>query len=1034
MVWGARFLSFGKLAKMANRLADTIAKKGAKPGSIIGLMTERSGEMIIGIIGILKTGGAYLPINPQNPKKRIGYMLKNSGAALLLTTRILNEQVEAAGELQIKTHFLGEDDSFKETGAQNFGYGQGANDPAYVIYTSGSSGNPKGVSIAHGAISPLLFWGYEYLGLNERDRVVQNLSYFFDWSVWEIFITLTSGSSLVMAPGEVVLEPIRYVRFMAEKNITALHITPTHFQYVLNAKQKLHTLKHLAIGAEKLTYETVKNAIACLNADCRIYNMYGPTEATIISAAFEIDRSNYNKRRELTAIPIGRASANLKLHIFDRYLNMCPVNIPGELYISGDGLAGGYLNNPELTSSKFIYSERLDYKGVRFYRTGDRARRTADGAVEFLGRVDQQVKIRGFRIETGEVVNRLLTIPYIEDCVVIDREKGGEKYLCAYVVSAEEVVFSKIREILADVLPEYLIPAYIIQIEKIPLTPNGKLDRQALPAPGSATLSILSKGGEQAPPRNKVEEKLARIWSKILELDAGNVGVYSDFFELGGHSLKANKLSAEIYRDFNMKVPLKTIFEKPTVSALAGYIGKKINGSATRYISIKAIEKQEYYDLSSAQRRMYFVQQLDPAAVNYNQFMKREFNITLDKQRLEDTFKKLLNRHESLRTSFEEKDGKQVQIVHSKVDFSIKYWEFAGLNPMINRQIKKISREFVTPFDLSSAPLIRVGLIHAGKEKSILLTNMHHIICDGMSMIVLISDFMSLYEGGRLPGLRLHYKDFAEWKNSKEQLESIKKQEEYWLKEFPEEPPALDLPLDYKRPLTRESGRSRKINFRIADREAKALRKLAETQGVTLYMLLLAIYNVFLSKISGQKQVVIGTDVSGRSHGDLDKIVGMFINMLPLRNFPGRETTFDFFLREVKVNTLQAFENQDYQLADLVARIVKKRDSSRSLLFDVTLSLVNYPLDTDISHGEIMSRYDLSFLAFDPGETLDFLVEYRSSLFKESTIKKFFEYFSGIITIVLKNVDIPLKDIPGFYDIYERKLKIPENNTGFDFK
>lgn len=913
----------------------------------------------------------------------------------------------------------------KEIENENPRYLSFPTDLLYIIYTSGSSGRPKAVALEHRNLVNLISFQDRYTNI-DPSRVLQFTTLTFDVSFQEIFSALLNGGRLCLVDRDTLLEIPSLLLVIEKNDIKTLFLPASFLKYIFNVPEFIKIMppgvKHIVTAGEQLVVtESLRNYLKTNNI--YLHNHYGPSETHVVTTLTLIPEA------EIPGIPaIGKPVENTKIYVLDRSNHLRPRGVPGELCIGGDQVGKGYIDRVELTAEKYINDPFKE--GERLYKTGDLAKWADDNNLEFLGRMDDQVKIRGFRVEPAEVESLLLDYDKIKEAVVTtERDKDGERYLCAYFVSkdigtdARPLEIEELKNFLSISLPDYMIPVRFVQIDNVPLTSHGKVDRKELAISGLERKKLAAL-------RDNVEMELAAIWAEILELETKNIGTRSNFFELGGHSLKVNQLISKIYKTFNAKIPMKVIFEKPTISEVSDYL-KRIPGS--KYTSINAVEKKEYYDLSSTQRRMYLVQQIDPSAMSYNQFIKKEFNVAIDKQLLEETFKKLLGRHDSLRTSFDVKDGKQVQIIHGEVEFSIKYWELEGGSREIEQQITKITHEFVTPFDLGCTPLLRVGLIRIGLEKSILMINMHHIICDGISMVVLFSDFMSFYEGRELPGLRLQYKDYAAWQYSKEQLELLKKQEEYWVKEFAEEPPVLDLPLDYVRPLTRESDWSRRINFKVDEHIAKSLRRVAETQGVTLYMLLLAIYNVFLSKISGQEQIVVGTDLSGRNHGDLDKIVGMFINMLPLRNFPEKEKTFIRFLREVKENTLNAYENQDHQLDDLVARVVKKRNPGRSLLFDVTLSLVNYLLDPDVIHSEIMSRYDLSFLAFDSGENLDFLVEYRASLFKESTIRGFFEYFMDVITAVLKNVDIPLKDIAEFYELYEKKLKLPGNNEEFGF-
>ncbi len=568
------YISYNELNEQSSRLAGLLIEKGVEAGNIVGIMVKRSIEMVIYILGILKTGSAYLPIGPDMPKDRINYMLKESGARIVVGKRYACSAELNCQLLIVNCELLMS--GLKAPFHQSSFIIHRSSHLAYIIFTSGSTGKPKGVAISHANISPLLHWGYRHLGLGTKDRFLQNLSYYFDWSVWEIMIALTTGASLYMVPDELLLNPEACVVFMNRNDISVLHVTPSQYQYYLKAPERPWTLKYLFIGAEKLSRELVQRSIESVQEDCRVFNMYGPTECTIISAVLEIGRSDAAKFENLSSVPIGRAVGNIDLIVLDRYLNLCPMNVWGELYITGDCVARGYLNNPELTDERFISKSFCGgFRGAVFskkaplvYRSGDLARRLLGGNVEFLGRIDQQVKIRGFRIELGEIESELLKYDLVKEAVVIDREsKTGEKYLCGYIVPEEKFELPLLKEFLSKRLPDYMTPSYFIEIESIPLNPNGKLNRGALPEPGRGeTIESVVL------PRDEAEMKLAGLWAEVLEIEKNSIGIDNDFFQLGGHSLKATVLLSKINHEFMVRVPLVQVFSTPTIRGLADYL------------------------------------------------------------------------------------------------------------------------------------------------------------------------------------------------------------------------------------------------------------------------------------------------------------------------------------------------------------------------------------------------------------------------------------------------------------------------------
>jgi len=977
-------LSYSKLNEQSGRLAGLLIEKGVLPDSIVAIMMERSVELIIGILGILKSAGAYLPINPGNPPERIDYMLKDSNAKIIVGNRHACSEIHHSSFIVHHSSHL-----------------------AYIIYTSGSTGNPKGVPVAHANISPLLHWGYKRLGIGPGDRVIQNLAYYFDWSVWEIFITLTTGGGLYMVPDELPLNPAACIDFMNRNGITVLHVTPTQYSYFVNTARKLETLRYLFIGAEKLTHDLARRSFASVNAGCRVFNMYGPTECTIISAVLEIRRADVENNRfeHLTGIPIGSPVGNTSLLVLDRYLNLCPINVTGELYIAGDCVAIGYLNNPELSAEKFNRSYR-SYKTYINYKTGDLARWLPDGNIEFLGRIDNQVKIRGFRIELGEIESRLAAHSGIKEAIVVSQEDGsGDKYLCAYIVSHKELPASELREYLSQELPGYMMPSRFIFLDRIPLTPNGKVDRNALPAPG------INAKGDYIAPGNEVERKLVRIWADILGIDASIIGVDSDFFTLGGHSLKATDMISRIHKELYAKVPLAAVFKKPVVRELAAYI----NGLARdEYTPIEPAEKKEYYAVSSAQSRLFVLQQMDIESTAYNMPLFIETIETPDKESFAETFYKLIERHETLRTSFSLVGQKSVQVIRAPMKVNLEYYERGVVSD------EDIMKRFIRPFELAKAPLMRIGIAAANNMKWALMIDMHHIISDRISHGILAEEFFALYNGRELPPLKLQYKDYSEWQESPRQKKALEKQEEYWLRQFKDGIPILNMPLDFQRPdeLIFEGD---SLAFEINSIQTAGIKSFISEKGATLNIFLLAVYNVLLSKYTGQEDILVGIVIAGRRHTDLQNIIGFFVNMLPMRNHPLGNKTFDEFLRDVKENAVSGYENQEYPFEKLVSKLEIKRQSGRHPLIDTVFVFqereekkpgIQIPRQENLIRNPYkISHFDLMFHTAEASESIGVTIEYSSSLFKKSTIDEFSKCYIDILEQVVANKEIPLAEI-----------------------
>jgi amino acid adenylation domain-containing protein len=868
-----------------------------------------------------------------------------------------------------------------------------SNDLAYIIYTSGSTGTPKGVLIQHRNIVNQLTGLKKRFQLDASFNYLLLAAYTFDVSVMHLFSALTTGAKIFLVTEEVKKDPLKLWPFIYDNKINILNIVPAFMKVLLeNIEKDKIWIKYLFVGGDVFSSELHAALKETFKTE-GIINIYGPTETTINAALYLCNGITLNQR-----VPIGKPLMNYRLYILDNDFNPVPVGGQGELYISGEGVARGYLNRPQLTAEKFVPNPFV--KKETMYQSGDQARWLPDGNVEFLGRVDQQVKIRGFRIELGEIEKRLREMEDIKETVVLVKEdEMGDKYLCAYVVSSKLQVVSEIRDCLGAKLPNYMIPTYIIQVDKMPLTPGGKVDKRVL------LESKFKISGEYVPPTNDLEWKLAEMWSNVLERDKEVIGINANFFELGGHSLKATILISRIHKQMNVKFPLVQLFKTPTIKGLAAYIQDAMQD---RFVSIEPVAEKEYYTLSSAQKRLYTLHQLAPDSTGYNLFTFMTLSMSIDRKKLEETFFKLIARHESLRTSFV-MEKEPMQKIHEDVNFVVESCNANGKS-----EVEKIIHGFIRPFDLMQAPLLRVGLVEVDDSNPVLLVDMHHIITDGRSQKILKSEFSSLYNDEELSPLRLQYKDYSEWQQHQVETKAFKQQEEYWSGMFQGDIPVLNMPTDYPRPLT-QSFEGSGVGFELSAEETNALREMASKEESTLFMVLLAIYFVFLSKICSQEDIVVGTPVAGRRHADLENIIGMFVNTLALRNFPHKDKKFTDFFHEVKKNTLKAFENQDYPFDDLVDKVAANREPGRSPLFDVLFTLETSDSQTTTISPErsqpgvsyqfegTTTIFDLVLYAFDRGEKLVFFVQYSSKLFEEETIDKLVEYFKGTTSAIIKS-------------------------------
>jgi amino acid adenylation domain-containing protein len=1015
VVYEDRQLTYAELNRRANRLAHHLRGLGVGPDVRVGICVERGFELLVAVLGVLKSGGAYLPLDPGYPRERLLDMVQDSAPVALLTQEALAGQL--AG-LDVPLLALDEDAAWwaSEPDTDPERAALTPENLTYVIYTSGSTGRPKGVEMIHRGASNLLHWYLGATGITERDAVLIVTSFSFHLTQRNLLAPLFVGGQVHLAREP--FEPGRIAAQIVASGITMMNLTPTGFQALVEADggKAIGGLRIVVFGGEPL----YPRQLARVPEPRPVFlNPYGSTEATGITAHHfaRADLASYSSR----SMPPGRPIANARIYVLDAAGEPVPVGVTGELYLAGDGVTRGYRKLPGQTAERFLPDPFGATPGARLYRTGDLGRWLPDGTIEFMGRDDAQVKVRGFRIELGEIEARLAEHTAVHEVVVVARDgEVGDPRLVAYY-TGDRAGAAALRAHLAERLPEYMVPAAFVHMDALPVNPNGKLDRKALPAP-----EFAPDEETYVAPRTPVEEVLAGIWAEVLGLE--RVGVEESFFERGGHSLLATRVVSRVREVFGVELPLRALFEGPTVAEMAKAVEDERRRELPVLPPVVPVERTGALQLSFAQERLWFLDQLRPGDISYNLPFALRLRGALDVGALERSLGEIVRRHDALRTVFREQGGTPRQVVAPFGGFRLTRKDLSPL-PAHAREAE-VQRELVAeatarPFDLSTGPLFRVSLLRLGAQEHVLILSQHHIVSDGWSMGVLYRELSALYEAYRegrespLPELGVQYADYAVWQREQVEGEVLERQLAYWRERLAGAPELLELPTDRPRPPV-QTYRGATVPVAFSPELLERLQALGRSEGATLYMTLLGAFQVLLSRYSGSEDIVVGSPIAGRTRREVEELIGFFINTLVLRTDLGGDPSFREVLGRVREATLGAYAHQEVPFERLVAELQPERSLSHTPLFQVILTLQTAGGGIDALPGlevspveaeRVSAKFDLSLELTPTARGLRGGLTYPTDLFERGTVERMLGHLEQVLEQVAADADVRLSEL-----------------------
>jgi amino acid adenylation domain-containing protein len=1025
LICGEQRITYRELNQKSNQLAHYLAKHGAGPDVLVGIFCERTPDLLIGILGILKSGSAYVPLDPAYPKERIAHILEDAKAPTVLTQQVLlNELPNFAGKA------ICMDADWQEIACEPVGNPASLAKPqnlAYVLFTSGSTGGPKGVALEHRSTATFVQWAQSVFTPAELAGVLFSTSVCFDLSVFEMFVPLSVGGKIIIVQNALFLPAAE-----ARDEVTLINTVPSAMAELVRMQAVPDSVKTINLAGEALA-ETLVNEIYAATSAEKVYNLYGPTEDTTYST--------YTLTQPNRPVTVGRPLPNSQAHVLDPHGNPQPVGVPGELYLAGAGLARGYFARPDLTAERFV-TNPFSAQPSRMYRTGDLCRWLPTGELEYLGRLDHQVKLRGFRIELGEIETVLAKHPGVRQCLVMAREdQPGLKRLVSYIVSAsgEQPTEDSLRAHLKQSVPEFMVPSAFVFLAAFPLTPNGKVNRKALPAP-----EFNGATAEYVAPRNATEEIVAGIWAEVLHVE--KLGIYDEFFSLGGHSLLATQVISRIRKACNADMPLRALFEAPTVAGLAALIEQhKPSTEVPQSPPMTRVSRDQEQPLSFAQQRLWFLNQLEPNNPFYNIPQGLRMRGQLNLSALEKGLDEIVRRHEVLRTTYQVEQGRIAQIILPKQQVTLFQIDLTDV-PHAEREAAAqtfIDQEARRPFDLEKGPVIRASLLNLSSDEHILVLNTHHIASDGWSMGIFVRELTELYTAfvqgkpSPLAELPAQYVDFAVWQRRWISGDVLNQHLDYWRKQLQGAPGAIELPTDRPRPAI-QSFRGEKRTIVLPKESADAIRELCHREGVTLYMTVLAAFQALLFRYTGQDDIVVGSPIANRNYAETENLIGFFVNALTMRTKLSGNPTFRELLARVREVALGAYAHQDLPFERLVEEFDPERSLGHNPLFQVLLVLQNAPkyaltlpgLELEwlyVYNGT--AKFDLALHIAETQAGLACMMEFNSDLFDSSTIVRMLGHFKTLLEAAAAHPDQHIASLPILTAPERQKLLVEFNHA-----